>query len=94
VERQEEVTNLWRKPIRRLTCPPGSTLNPFLDKPDAKSKGLYAGLILEGSAVDVRESLNEAYYGKAVTPVQIIVERKASRKGSTGLCEELKKADK
>lgn len=60
----------------------------------AKSKGLYAGLNLEGYVVDVRESLNKAYYGKAVTPVQIIVEKKASNKGSAGLREALKKATK
>jgi lipid-binding SYLF domain-containing protein len=60
----------------------------------AKSKGLYAGLNLEGSAVDVRESLNKAYYGKAVTPVQIIVEKKVSNKGSDGLRDALKKATK
>jgi lipid-binding SYLF domain-containing protein len=60
----------------------------------AKSKGLYAGLNLEGSAVDVRESLSKAYYGKAVTPVQIIVEKKASNKGSAGLREALKMAAK
>jgi lipid-binding SYLF domain-containing protein len=60
----------------------------------AKSKGLYAGLNLEGSAVDVRESLNKAYYGKEVTPVQIIVEKKVSNKGSAGLREALKKAVK
>ena len=59
-----------------------------------KSKGLYAGLNLEGYVVDVRESLNKAYYGKAVTPVQIIVEKKASNKGSAGLREALKKATK
>jgi SH3 domain-containing YSC84-like protein 1 len=60
----------------------------------AKSKGLYAGLNLEGSVVDVRDSLNKAYYGKAVTPVQIIVEKKASHKGSAGLREALKKTTK
>jgi SH3 domain-containing YSC84-like protein 1 len=60
----------------------------------AKSKGLYAGLNLEGSVVDVRDSLNKAYYGKAVTPVQIIVEKKASNKGSAGLREALKKTTK
>jgi lipid-binding SYLF domain-containing protein len=60
----------------------------------AKSKGLYARLNLEGSAVDVRESLNKAYYGKEVTPVQIIVEKKASNKGSARLREALKKATK
>jgi SH3 domain-containing YSC84-like protein 1 len=60
----------------------------------AKSKGLYAGLNLEGSAVDVREGLNKAYYDKAVTPVQIIVEKKVSNKGSAKLREALKKAAK
>ena len=58
----------------------------------AKSKGLYAGLNFEGSAVDVREGLNKDYYGQAVTPVQIIVEKKVSNKGSEGLREALKKA--
>jgi SH3 domain-containing YSC84-like protein 1 len=60
----------------------------------AKSKGLYAGLNLEGSAVDVRESLNKAYYGKEVTPGQIIVEKRVSNKGSARLREALKKAVK
>jgi len=58
----------------------------------AKSKGLYAGLNLDGSYVDVRESLNKAYYGKAVTPVDIIVKQSVSNKGADPLREELKKA--
>ncbi len=60
----------------------------------SKSKGLYAGLNLEGSVVGVREGLNKAYYGKDVTPVQIIVEKKANNKGSDGLREALRKAIK
>lgn len=58
------------------------------------SKGAYAGLNLEGSVVGVRDSLNKAYYGKAVTPVEIIVEKKASNKGSAQLRADLKKAAK
>jgi lipid-binding SYLF domain-containing protein len=58
----------------------------------AKSKGLYAGLNLDGSYVDVRESLNKAYYGKAVTPADIIVKRSVSNKGAAPLIAELKKA--
>ena len=57
----------------------------------AKSKGLYAGLNLDGSAVDVREGLNNDYYGQAVTPVQIIVEKKVSNNGSAGLREALRR---
>jgi lipid-binding SYLF domain-containing protein len=58
----------------------------------AKSKGLYAGLNLDGSYVDVRESLNKAYYDMAVTPVDIIVKGSVSNPGAAPLREELKKA--
>lgn len=60
----------------------------------AKSKGIYAGINLEGSVVDVRDSLNNAYYGKAVRPVDIIAKKEVSNKGSERLREELKKAPK
>jgi len=38
-----------------------------------RSKGLFGGLSLEGSVIDVRDSLNKAYYGKAATPVDILI---------------------
>jgi len=60
----------------------------------AKSKGLYAGLNLEGSIVDVRDSINKAYYGKDVRPVDIIVKKDVSNKGSAELLATLKKAAK
>ena len=60
----------------------------------AKSKGIYAGLNLEGSVVAVRDSLNEAYYGAKITPIQIIVEKKGANAGSSGLRGSLKKAAK
>lgn len=58
----------------------------------AKSKGLYAGLNLDGSQINVRESLNKAYYGKEATPADIIVKKSVSNKGAVPLREELKKA--
>ena len=58
----------------------------------AKSKGLYAGLNLDGSYLDVRDSLNKAYYGKEATPVDIIVKHSVSNPGAAPLREELKKA--
>jgi lipid-binding SYLF domain-containing protein len=58
----------------------------------AKSKGLYAGLNLEGSLIDVREGLNKAYYGKDVRPLEIIREKKVSNNGSAALREALKNA--
>ena len=60
----------------------------------AKSKGLYAGLNLEGSVVNVRDGLNKAYYGKEVRPVEIVVEKKVSNKGSSELRATIKKAVK
>jgi lipid-binding SYLF domain-containing protein len=60
----------------------------------AKTKGLYAGLNLEVSALDVREKLNKAYYGKEVRPVEIIIEKKASNKGAAELTESLKREAK
>jgi lipid-binding SYLF domain-containing protein len=58
----------------------------------AKSKGLYAGINLEGSVIEVRDSLNEGYYGMAVRPVDIIVKKAVSNPGAEALCEALKKA--
>ena len=39
----------------------------------ARSKGLYAGISLEGAVVATRDGLNQAYYGKAVTPTDILI---------------------
>jgi lipid-binding SYLF domain-containing protein len=58
----------------------------------AKSKGLYAGLNLEGSVLAVRDSLNEAYYGKRVKPVDIIVKKDVSNPGAKELRAALYKA--
>ncbi len=60
----------------------------------AKSKGLYAGINLEGSVVNVRDSLNNAYYAKKTTPVDIIIKKEVSNDGSKALRETLKKAVK
>ncbi len=40
----------------------------------SRSKGLFGGLSLEGSVITVRDSLNQAYYGKPVTPVDILIQ--------------------
>lgn len=60
----------------------------------AKSKGLYAGLNLEGSILTVRDGLNQGYYGKDVRPVEIIVFKKASNKKADELRESLTKASR
>lgn len=48
----------------------------------AKTKGLYAGINLEGSVVAVRDSLNAAYYGKDVRPADVVVKRDVDSKGA------------
>jgi lipid-binding SYLF domain-containing protein len=60
----------------------------------AKSKGLYAGLSLDGSYLSVRDSLNKAYYGKETTPADIIIRRSVHNKEADRLREELRKAGK
>jgi len=60
----------------------------------AKSKGLYAGLNLNGSYISVRDGLNKAYYGRDVTPVDIIVKQSVGNKAADSLREELAKAAK
>lgn len=37
------------------------------------SKGLYGGFSVDGSVAGVRSSLNHAYYGKEVTPTDILI---------------------
>ena len=60
----------------------------------AKGKGLYAGLNLEGMVVAVRDSLNKAYYGRAITPLEIIVDKKVANPGSAELLAALKRGGK
>jgi len=44
----------------------------------SRSKGLYGGVSLDGAIVDVRDSLNKAYYAKPVTPTDILVKKNVS----------------
>ncbi len=39
----------------------------------ARAKGAFVGLTLEGSILSIRDSLNEAYYGRPVRPVEIFI---------------------
>ncbi|TFH32618.1 MAG: hypothetical protein E4G97_02195 [Deltaproteobacteria bacterium] len=60
----------------------------------AKSKGLYAGLNLDGSYLSVRDGLNKAYYGKDVTPADIIVRHSVKNQEADPLREDIRKAAK
>jgi lipid-binding SYLF domain-containing protein len=51
----------------------------------AKSKGAYASVSVEGSVLDVRGSLNQGYYGREISPVDILVKRNASNRHADAL---------
>jgi lipid-binding SYLF domain-containing protein len=44
----------------------------------SRSKGLYGGANFEGSVFSLDDRANEAYYGRAVTPVDILIKRSVS----------------
>ena len=60
----------------------------------SKSKGLFAGLNLEGSRLKVSDDSNKAYYDQAVSPLDILVKKTVSNPGSDNLRQALKKAVK
>ena len=49
------------------------------------SKGLYGGFSVDGSVAGVREALNHAYYGKPVTPADILIKGTVKNKHANGL---------
>jgi lipid-binding SYLF domain-containing protein len=57
----------------------------------SRSKGLYGGISLQGAVVAVREALNSAYYGRYVTPVDILMRRDVSNPDSASLVAEMTK---
>ncbi len=60
----------------------------------ARSKGLYGGLNFDGTVVTVNGGWNKAYYGKSVTPVDILVRHSVSNAGADALKAEVAKAAK
>jgi len=58
----------------------------------SRSKGLYAGISLEGAVVAVRDGLNKAYYGKEVTPTAILIQREVTNPQAAGLIGAVSKA--
>lgn len=57
-------------------------------------KGAFAGMSVDGSVLDVRQSLNQAYYGKPVTPVDILVKKDATSADAASLRSTVKSVQK
>ena len=57
-----------------------------------RSKGLYAGAALEGTLIRPADERNRAFYGRDVTPVDILVRQSVASEGALGLREDLARA--
>ncbi len=55
----------------------------------SRAKGLFAGISVEGAVVAVRDSLNDAYYGRHVTPTDILVRHDVRNPQAAGLVNTL-----
>ena len=51
----------------------------------SRNQGLYAGVSLEGAIVSPRDALARAYYGREVTPTQILIQREVANPQAAGL---------
>lgn len=54
-----------------------------------RSKGAFVGLSIEGAVISPREKWNNQYYGKAVRPVDILVQQSVSNPGADPLRQAL-----
>jgi lipid-binding SYLF domain-containing protein len=55
----------------------------------ARSRGLYAGVSLEGSILGARSDWNQAYYGQPLSPQQIVIQLQGQNPGDAPLREML-----
>ena len=55
----------------------------------SRTKGVFGGLTLEGSEINPRENLNGAYYGKATSPLDILVKGTSSNAHANDLKSKL-----
>lgn len=58
----------------------------------SRAKGLYAGMSVNGAVVAARASLNQAYYGRDLSPSAILISREATNPQAAPLIEAVAKA--
>lgn len=58
----------------------------------ARSKGAFAGFSLAGAVIKTKDKFNDAYYGKSVSPTDILVRKSVSNPQADGLRQEIAKA--
>lgn len=57
----------------------------------SRAQGLYAGISLDGAVVATRDVLNHAYYGKEVTPTEILIKRTVKNPQAASLIDAVAK---
>jgi lipid-binding SYLF domain-containing protein len=60
----------------------------------SRSKGLFAGVAVDGAVVAVRNGLNHAYYGKMCSPTDIVIRKSVSNAHARTLLERVTRAGK
>ena len=58
----------------------------------SRAKGLYGGISLDGAVVAVRDVWNEAYYGKRLDPIDILIMQGTTSPQATSLIQLIEKA--
>jgi len=58
----------------------------------SRSKGLFGGVDVNGTVIKPTEDWNKAYYGKLVSPIDIVVRGEFHNKGATALVDAVAKA--
>jgi len=55
----------------------------------AEAEGFFAGATVEGASLSPDKDRNKAYYGREVTPEEVLIERRVGNPGAAGLKEAL-----
>ncbi|HHB11923.1 MAG TPA: hypothetical protein ENK62_01830 [Chromatiales bacterium] len=58
------------------------------------TKGAFGGVSLDGAVIKVREDYNAAYYGKPVSPVDILIKRTVRNPQATPLIRAIEKVER
>jgi len=60
----------------------------------SRAKGVYGGVNLDGTLVNLSDDWNKAYYGKPVQPVDILIRGAVRNKGADKLLGDVARAAK
>ena len=73
-------------PYTASTSLDGSDIHVFI-----RSKGAFGGVSVKGAAITPQDNMNEIYYGRSFTPVEILVEGRAQSRQAARLRADIAK---